>query len=349
MKRAVLEEQNRSSTLRESLRLKETALRRTEQEVDSLGFRNKQLEHRVEKLQEDLHNVETRKNSKQSKSSKNNRNNNSELGGGEHIGGVAGDPILTEEFQKKIFENAHLASAIADREAEIILFKNRVAELERLLTQRVTENSEMEKRMRREIEVLNVKNSELETKVAEAASIMGSEDGLSVTGSDHTPIHTAGSTSSDDRIAQLEKEISHWRTQYEILKINDARHVNPSSQTYEDDFSNDCDDLDVPRLCRTKEQQIYAHFTNKLENLLTEKFCCESQLENVKIECKMLENNLELSRNQLEKMVLDFGESQRKLLQSEEDFTTTRVNYEEQITVLTEQVIVLSDQLANLK
>lgn len=40
-------------------------------------------------------------------------------------------------------------------------------------------------------------------------------------------------------------------------------------------------------------------------------------------------------------------ETQRLLKELEEDFVTTRVNYEEQICVLTEQVISLSDQLAS--
>lgn len=40
-------------------------------------------------------------------------------------------------------------------------------------------------------------------------------------------------------------------------------------------------------------------------------------------------------------------ESQSLYNRLEEDFVTTRVNYEEQICVLTDQVIHLSDQLAS--
>jgi hypothetical protein len=40
-------------------------------------------------------------------------------------------------------------------------------------------------------------------------------------------------------------------------------------------------------------------------------------------------------------------ESQAIYTRLEEDFLTTRVNYEEQISVLTDQVIHLSDQLSS--
>lgn len=39
-------------------------------------------------------------------------------------------------------------------------------------------------------------------------------------------------------------------------------------------------------------------------------------------------------------------DSQRALKMMEEDFTTTRLNYEEHIKVLSEQIISLSEQLA---
>lgn len=55
---------------------------------------------------------------------------------------------------------------------------------------------------------------------------MGSEDALSVSGSDYTPYHSThqhqGSqqtTTSDFRITNLEKEVAHWRTQFELKKL----------------------------------------------------------------------------------------------------------------------------------
>lgn len=80
--------------LRESLRLKESSLRKQEQEVDSLGFRNKQLEFRVISLQEDL------AGNSSNKKKNNNKNVKSES--------FLDDSVITEELQKKTLENAQL-------------------------------------------------------------------------------------------------------------------------------------------------------------------------------------------------------------------------------------------------
>jgi hypothetical protein len=90
------------------------------------------------------------------------------------------------------------------------------------------DHAEVEKRLRKEIEVLMSKNTELETKIIEATSQMGSEGDTTSLASDSTmPLHALLGASSnnshiDDRIAFLEKELNHYRTQYELLKINDA-------------------------------------------------------------------------------------------------------------------------------
>lgn len=50
------------------------------------------------------------------------------------------------------------------------MFQSRVADLELQLSKRVYENTDNDKKLRKEIEYLCSKNSELETKLAEAAS-----------------------------------------------------------------------------------------------------------------------------------------------------------------------------------
>jgi Predicted coiled-coil domain-containing protein. len=54
LKKAVLEEQTRNVELRDVLKEKEQILRKAEQEMDSLTFRNQQLTKRVTVLQDDL-------------------------------------------------------------------------------------------------------------------------------------------------------------------------------------------------------------------------------------------------------------------------------------------------------
>lgn len=107
--------------------------------------------------------------------------------------------------------------------------------------------------------------------------------------------------------------------------------------------------LDIPEITYSKEQLLYNNFNRKFEKVFTEKFLSESLLKNCMIECKMLNNNLEALSQELERVEAKLEESRRLHQITEEDLTTTRINYEEQISVLTEQVISLSDQLANSK
>ncbi|XP_055714996.1 protein phosphatase 1 regulatory subunit 21 [Phlebotomus papatasi] len=331
LKRAVLEEQNKNGALRESFRLKEANLRRAEQEVDSLTFRNKQLEHRVASLQDDLD-----RELKRSKGSSRQPRNT-------EIHTMTKDAVIAEELQKKIIENAQLNSLISDKSAELDLVMERIKTLEL----QATEHSDTEKALRREIDALSIKNAELESKIVDVSSTIGSEDGLSVTGSDHTtPLHT-NSSSSEERIAFLEKELNHWRTQYEILKIGDGligaklldMASKPTDMLSKGPSNGESD-------ATTKEQLVYGHLSKKIEELFMAKCRAESKLASYMAECEGLQNALEILNAEMQDKTLKQEESQRKLQILEDDLVTTRCNYEEQITVLTEQIINLSDHLA---
>ncbi|XP_053568692.1 protein phosphatase 1 regulatory subunit 21 [Bombina bombina] len=60
LKKAVVDEQANSSALKEQLKMKDQSLRKQQQEMDSLTFRNQQLAKRVELLQEELSVMETK-------------------------------------------------------------------------------------------------------------------------------------------------------------------------------------------------------------------------------------------------------------------------------------------------
>lgn len=107
------------------------------------------------------------------------------------------------------------------------MYTNRIKDLEVQVSKQMHDHAEIEKKLRKELEVLMTKNTELESKIIEATSQVGSEGDTTSLASDSTmPLHTLlGSSNNsqiDDRIAFLEKELNHYRTQYELLKINDA-------------------------------------------------------------------------------------------------------------------------------
>uniref|UniRef100_A0A182W1B9 KLRAQ domain-containing protein n=1 Tax=Anopheles minimus TaxID=112268 RepID=A0A182W1B9_9DIPT len=366
LKRAVLDEQNKNSSLRESLRLKEATLRKSEQEVDSLGFRNKQLERRVAALQENLEHELKKASGGKTLKTKSSNNDLNAVPGSEAS-------VIAEELQKKILENAQLSNSVEDKSAEVKQMQNRIEGLNRELQQQAT----VEQKLRKELELLTVRNSELESKVSEAASTIGSEDGLSVTTDveNHYNHFTASSNSAsqvqnngtnnnttavsqDDRVVFLEKELNHWRAQYELLKIETSSHIRiaPKVEQKEDIFSHGADgmnrtleDNQQQNEVQTREQKLTACFTKSIEELFHDKCRAESKLASHFIECQRLQTHLDVLKNRLKEREEANKDEERRYRIIEDELSRTRLNYEEQISVLTEQVISLSDQLAKAK
>ncbi|XP_052865067.1 protein phosphatase 1 regulatory subunit 21 [Anopheles cruzii] len=372
LKRAVLEEQTKNSSLRESLRTREATLRKSEQEVDSLGFRNKQLERRVAALQENLE-QELKKGSGGKASKTKSPSNDSITVPGADAG------VVAEELQKKILENAQLSNTVEDRAAEVKQLQNRIEGLNRELQQQAV----VEQKLRKELELLTVRNSELESKASEAASTIGSEDGLSVTtdmenhynhftvssNSANQPTANNGNpgtnnntsaASHDDRIVFLEKELTHWRAQYELLKIETSSHMKTAPLKVEqkdemiasnanDGSNRTLEDNQQQSEVQTREQKLIECFTKSAEELFHDKCRAESKLASHFLECQRLQIHLEVSKNRLKEREEASREEERRYRIIEDELSRTRLNYEEQITVLTEQVISLSDQLAKAK
>ena len=110
------------------------------------------------------------------------------------------------------------------------MFTNRIKDLEFQLSKHLHDHSEVEKKLRKEIEVVSTRASDLETKIIEATSQVGSEgDGVSLASDSTLPLHMTAST--DERIAFLEKELNHYRTQYELMKINEALRMDEHLMT----------------------------------------------------------------------------------------------------------------------
>ncbi|XP_029449252.1 protein phosphatase 1 regulatory subunit 21 isoform X2 [Rhinatrema bivittatum] len=96
LKKAVVDEQANSAALKEQLKMKDQSLRKVQQEMDSLTFRNQQLAKRVELLQEELAATEAR-----GKRSKRSGESSSQLSQEQKT-------VFDEDLQKKIEENERL-------------------------------------------------------------------------------------------------------------------------------------------------------------------------------------------------------------------------------------------------
>lgn len=384
LKKAVLEEQNKSSTLRETLRVKEATLRKTEQEVDSLGFRNKQLERTVAKLQEDLE-LELKKVSSKGGGSKSSRSSSN--AGSVDPSGVDAQ-LMTEELQKKILENAQLVTQLEDKGAEVSQCQLRLDGLNRELQNQAAH----EQKLRKEMEALALRNTELEAKISEAASTIGSEDGLSVTADmeNHYSNHFSSNSSQagavggvhqhnnnnnnnnssgtnnnnhncDDRIVFLEKELSHWRAQYELLKVESASHRESGGASAACSVTRDCgeelpqeteknsEDNQTQSEFQSREEKLTERFTKSIGDLFHDKCRAESKLASHLLESQRLQSHLDIMKNRLKECEDAKRDEEHRYRIIEDELARTRLNYEEQISVLTEQVISLSDQLANCK
>lgn len=333
LKRAVLDEQNKCATLRESLRVKEIDLRRVEQEIDSLGFRNKQLEHRVASLQDDLSKDSAKK---QPKGLKLKLKSDSSPSHSSQTCSSADATLLSEELQKKIIECAQLTSTVADKVSEIAMQNTRIGELEQLIRTISGERVITENTMRKEIERLETKNHELETKLTEASSIVGSDDTLYVSECEQHHKHigppTANSigssddasstngTKNDERIQQLEKENAYWRTQYEILQLTVERREKTN------DFVDSNKTIDLSKTINEStngtvnaDELIRKHYTRKIEDLFRMKCTAESKLSTYVDEVESLQRHLDTLERKLNDQQRKIHESQRTLRMTDED------------------------------
>lgn len=93
----MLDEQTKNGEVTNLLKNLEQTIRKRDQEMESLTFRNEQLTKRIAVLQQDL---QINNSIKKGKSKNNEMFSHSDLG------------ILNEELQKKILENAHLYNLV---------------------------------------------------------------------------------------------------------------------------------------------------------------------------------------------------------------------------------------------
>ncbi|KAL8589753.1 hypothetical protein ACOMHN_027261 [Nucella lapillus] len=105
LKKAYLDEQTECSSTKDQLKEKEQSMRKFQQEVESLSFRNQQLSKRVMVLQDELETMETQK--------KKNKHKGGEAPSLEKLQ-HSSTSVYGEELQSKIEENAKLHSMLQE-------------------------------------------------------------------------------------------------------------------------------------------------------------------------------------------------------------------------------------------
>ncbi|KRT81363.1 hypothetical protein AMK59_6219, partial [Oryctes borbonicus] len=134
LKKAVLDEQAKILELKEIMKGQEQKIRKHDQEMDSLTFRNGQLTKRIVVLQQELQSNSRGKKAK-------NKSNEHPI--------PANFSVIDEELHKKIVENAQLASTLADKDLEITNNLEKIHWLEDKVTSlqaKIDENQEVHKK-----------------------------------------------------------------------------------------------------------------------------------------------------------------------------------------------------------
>nr|CAD7199348.1 unnamed protein product [Timema douglasi] len=166
LKTAVLEERSQNAELKDFVKSKDQGLRKAEQEMDSLNFRNQQLAKRVAFLQDELDAMQVK--SKKGKS-RGSSVNSHEAEQANHI--------LDEEFRNKIEENARLLSLIQDKdmahEQEVAALMQRLKRLEHEQQQQEQISQASEEKLKSMIERLEKENSRLPSKDNSSETLSG--------------------------------------------------------------------------------------------------------------------------------------------------------------------------------
>ncbi|XP_005100961.1 protein phosphatase 1 regulatory subunit 21 [Aplysia californica] len=124
LKKAYLDEQGEVNNLKEVLKERDQTVRKYEQEVDSLSFRNQQLSKRVIFLQEELESAETSSKKKHKSKSSEPSTPERSLAAAALNGGAS---VFNEELQNKIEENALLHKQLQELSGQ---FDGHVRQLE---------------------------------------------------------------------------------------------------------------------------------------------------------------------------------------------------------------------------
>lgn len=241
----MIEEQTRNTDIRNQLKEREVELRRAEQELDSLTFRNQQLTKRITVLQEELDKGQNKSKKGRNKTPE----SNSQIS-------ASTNNILDEEFQKKIVENAQLLSQISDKDSEIESLYERIQQLEYKIDYCEKSKVESECQYQSVIDKLERERNDLQRKLndkqkQEETVSWSSNEGkrdcydFDTKGilSNHRQIEPSpfsspsasrrssksigdGKKSQEEsneflylKSCDLEKEVNYWKAQYNIVKM----------------------------------------------------------------------------------------------------------------------------------
>ncbi|XP_026734573.1 protein phosphatase 1 regulatory subunit 21 [Trichoplusia ni] len=206
--------------------------------------------------------------------------------------------------------------------------------------------------------------------LSEGGSLVGSEDALSsVDDLNVTEQLSIKAHSLEQENQKLRMEFEMLRMENESLKLEVAKYVSASQKKRGDghdsgDFNTFGEtsvdhegrvtgllgSLEVPFLMtsevETREERMKSYFRNKISELKSEREELKSKTEHYVKECEMLRLRFEEMERDRQADEHTLSEKHNTISRLEEELHSTSHNYEEQMSVLTEHVAGLNEQLA---
>ncbi|KAK9301232.1 hypothetical protein QLX08_006315 [Tetragonisca angustula] len=365
LKRAVIDEQARNADIREQLKEKEVELRRAEQELDSLSFRNQQLTKRITVLQEELDKTQNKPKKGKNKLSE---NNSQVLASPNHI--------LDEEFQKKIVENAQLLSQISDKDSEIETLNERIQQLESKLDYCEKSKIELECQYQNTIDKLERERNDMQKKLndnqkqEESTSWSSNEEvepspfsspsasrrSLKSISEGQSKVQEENNDFYFSKSCDLEKEINHWKAQYHMFKIKydeiqQRESINnrqiESLQPVE--INNMIGKLTVPfaipEEIEAREAKIREYFLQEIDKLISEKHIYHVKNLAMAANNEVLQAHLDTSESKREKCESTLTEALSNCNILQKDKEIQEGNYKAQLSTMSEHLANMNEKL----
>ncbi|KAF7271450.1 hypothetical protein GWI33_015672 [Rhynchophorus ferrugineus] len=241
LKKAVLDEQAKNVHINEIIKNSEQTIRKRDQEMESLTFRNEQLTKRISVLQQELQiNSHSRKGKQKS----------AEIATPPDMG------LLDEELQKKILENAHLLSSISDKDLEINNYKEKIGWMEEKILEQQKQLAGLEEKFHK-----TCKDNETLTEKLKWCSL-----------------NQNSNKEKEDWEAHWKAEVEKWKSECELLRSKPSSNEH-LSEYYESQLR-DMLELKTLAISEAKSLNAENQgLKSRLENLIQEHTELQNKLE----------------------------------------------------------------------
>jgi len=367
LKKGVLDGQEKNGQYSDQLHEKETQLRKHESEMEGVLFRNQQLTRRVNVLQDEIDNLQSKSRHKQKSSS----GEDKELA----------ERVINEELVAKITENARLHATLDDIEKQyentIQSLQSRIQELEKDKTElglakrnreeeasqsfnHITkENDDLRARvamLERDLAVRSKQNENLELQVTLLAeknraleSVAKSDSSTQYTWIDpeynrlkeqlQNEVQSLSQrlTESLEKLEDVEKDREHWKLELQLAQVKLQKAGKPFNE----------EQVSFEEALLSREREIKSTFENRLGELVEDRIESDSKSTAYYLECEALSLKISKLEEELSITADKLADKSDMLVKGEEEIKTMQVNYEEQLSVMSEHLAEMNTKLAS--